>query len=191
MSTILVVRKGKSLAIGADTLSKHGYTKQGADVIENASKIVKIGNNYMGFTGEASWGLVMSHYMGKLKRLPRLDSPKAIFDFALKAHVKLKDDYFLNPKEDEKDEFESTRIDCMIANPAGIFGLYSLRSVDQYKRFYSFGSGSSYAVGAMHAIYETASVREIAQAGLEAAAAWDDATGGPFEIYEIKQRTRR
>ena len=188
MSTILVVRKGKSIAIGADTLSKHGYTKQGADVIENSSKIIKVGRTYMGFTGEASWGLVMSHYMSRFKRLPKLDSPQSIFDFALKAHVKLKDDYFLNPKEDDKDEFESTRIDCMIANPAGIFGLYSLRSVDEYKRFYSFGSGSSYAVGAMHAVYDTHSVRDIALAGLEAAAAWDDATGGPFEVHVFKQK---
>ena len=53
-------------------------------------------------TGEASWGLVMAHYLRGFKRVPRLDSPHRIFEFAQKLHVHLKEEYFLNPKDDEK-----------------------------------------------------------------------------------------
>src|SRR5262249_21386298 len=98
----------------------------------------------------------------------------------------LKEDYFLNPSEDSADEFESSRFDCLIANRSGIFGLYALRSVQEYTRFYAFGSGYAYALGAMHAVYDKAnSAEEVVRAGLEASAEFDGPTGLPIEVRSI------
>ena len=42
---------------------------------------------------------------------------------------------------------------CSIANAHGIFGVYSMRDVIEYERFWASGSGGDYALGAMHALY--------------------------------------
>jgi ATP-dependent HslUV protease, peptidase subunit HslV len=187
MSTVVVVRKAKQAAIGADTLAKLGATKEAAEHIVNPAKIIKVGDSYIATVGHASWDLVLSSYFSKLKMPPKLDSKVRIFEEARKLHHVLKDKYFLNPKEDEEDSFESSRMDSLIANPSGIFGLYSVRSVQEYSKFYAFGTGYKFALGAMQAIYSTnADAKVIAQVGLEAAAMFDDSTQAPLEIKTIR-----
>jgi len=72
----------------------------------------------------------------------------------------------------------------------GIIGLVLLQRGKGADAGASFGSGSSYAVGAMHAVYDTHSAKDIVLAGLEAAAAWDDSTGAPFEVQTMRVRRR-
>lgn len=191
MSTIVAVQKNGVAVIGADTLTKFGGTKENAGYIVNPSKIVKIGQSYIACVGHASFGLVLESYFASLKAIPRLDSPKDIFKFSLQLHQKLKKNYFLRPEEHDDDEFESSQFFCLIANASGIFGLYNLRSVQAYSKFYSFGTGYRFAVGAMHAVYDQADTAEaIARAGLAAAVEFDDCTSLPLELYSIKLKTR-
>ena len=190
MSTVVVVRKNGVAAIGADTMTKLGYTKESEKYIRNSSKLVRVGRNYLAHVGHASWGLILEHYFGKIKPTPSLDSPMAIFEVACDLHKSLKDDYFLNPEEDEEDPFESSQLDTLIANKFGIFGLYSQRCVQEYTRFNAFGSGYKFALGAMHAAYRSkASARAVAQAGLEAGCEFDDGSGLPLEIKTVKLGT--
>ena len=129
----------------------------------------------------------MESYFERIKPTPSLDSPRAIFDVARDLHKTLKEDYFLNPEEDDDDPFESSQVDILISNRSGIFGLYSLRSVQEYTQFYAFGSGYRFALGAMRVAYQsTSSAKAIAQAGLEAACDFDDGTGLPIEIKTVK-----
>ena len=59
-------------------------------------------------------------------------------------------------------------------------------SVQEYTRFYAFGSGAELALGAMHAAWDRAAgAEEVARAGLEAAAAFDDSSSGPFSLYTL------
>ena len=58
------------------------------------------------------------------------------------------------PEEDKEDALESSRMDCLIANPHGIFGVAAHRTVQEFSRFYAYGSGSDYALGAMYSAYE-------------------------------------
>ncbi len=187
MSTVVVVKKNGYAAIGADTLTKWGYINESAKNVENHSKIITIGASYIACTGHASMELVLTSYFSRLKSKSRLDSVQDIFHTALRLHQSLKEDYFLNPHEDKDDEFESSQFSCLIANPSGIFGLYRLRSVQEYSKFYAFGTGCVFALGAMHAVYDkTESAEEIARAGLLAAAEFDDSTGLPIEVYTVK-----
>jgi len=187
MSTIVVVKKGDRIAIGADTLTTYGGTRESADYIVNHSKIMKFGPNFIASVGHASFGLVLQSYFAQLRPRPMLDSAHAVFEMARPLHDALKEKYFLNPTEDTDDPFESSQHQCLIANPHGIFGLYALRSVQEYTRFYAFGSGYEFALGAMHAVYNSGlNSQAIARAGLDAAIDFDKGSGAPVEIHSIQ-----
>ena len=64
--------------------------------------------------------------------------------------------------------------------------LFDGSSVQGFARFWAFGSGDEYALGAMRVAYPTASsAEEIARTGLEAAADFDASTGLPIEVHTI------
>jgi ATP-dependent protease HslVU (ClpYQ) peptidase subunit len=187
MTTIAVAKKGGQAAIGADTLTCLGSTRESAAHVANHSKILRVGQSYLAVAGHASWQLVLSSYFSRLKQPPSLESALAIFEAARGMHRALKKAYFLNPGSDSDDEFESSQFECLIANPCGIFGLYALRSVQVYNKFYAFGSGYAYALGAMHAVYDRAtSAEEVVRAGLEAGAEFDGPTGPPLEVWSVQ-----
>lgn len=187
MSTIVAVRKDGIAVIGADTLTKFGSTKQSVDLLKNFSKIMAFGENYLSHVGDVAFGHAIKSFLAQQTKLPTLDSPQNIFEFACVLHKALKNDYFLKPYKDENDDFESSRFESLIVNPHGIFGLYALRSVDEFSKYHSFGTGYRYALGAMRTIYPTgATAEEIALAGLEAAADFDDGTDRPLEIFKVK-----
>ena len=71
----------------------------------------------------------------------------------------LKERFFLNPKEDDGDPYESSQITALIANPSGIYGVYSYREVFSFERFWGIGSGRNFALGAMYAVYERTASR--------------------------------
>ena len=98
----------------------------------------------------------------------------AIFETFRKLHPILKEQHFLNPKEEDDDPYESTQITALIANAHGIFGVYSMREVFEYTQFWAAGSGREFALGAMHAQYPSCGRAEaVASAGIEAGAQFD------------------
>ena len=184
MTTVVVVSKANQICIAADTLASYGSQKESAEYIANADKILRVGDSYLAPTGPASAQLVLKSYFKDPDRLARFESIDSIFETMRAMHGVLKDEYFLNPKEDDDQPYESLQMDCLIANPHGIFGVYSLRSIQEYKRFYAFGSGSEYALGAMHALYDSeANAESIALAGVRAAAEFDGSTGLPATSF--------
>ncbi len=190
MTTIVAVKKNGSVAIAADTLTMWGNMKESSEHIENSEKILKFQDNYLAFTGSSSFKLVVEHWLNKIKKKPKFDSVENIFDSWLSFHKQLKDDYYLRPDDEDSDEFETSRMNVLIANPNGIFAVGVLRSVNEYKRFTAFGSGCDYAIGAMRAVYsdETKSAEDIARIGIEVAAEFDDGTALPMNCYTIKLR---
>lgn len=191
MSTVVVVRKGSEAVIGADTLAKFGSMNERPEYVENHSKLVRAGSGWIGVVGHASLPLVLEHYLARLDRPPKLGSVQQIFAFSLELHDALKEDYHLltDEEDDEAPPFESSQLDCLVANRGGLFGLYRMRSVHRYTRFYAIGSGGDFALGAMRAVYDQLDdPAAIARAGLEAAADFDDSTGGPFEVQRLTLR---
>jgi ATP-dependent protease HslVU (ClpYQ) peptidase subunit len=126
-----------------------------------------------------------------LERTPNLDfhGKAAIYESFRRLHPVLKDEAFLNPKEEEDDPYESSQMTVMVANPWGIFGVYSMREVFEFDRFWAIGSGRDFALGAMFTTYETAkTAREVAQAGVVAGAEFDTGTAPPIAMHEVKLR---
>jgi ATP-dependent protease HslVU (ClpYQ) peptidase subunit len=110
-----------------------------------------------------------------------------IFDSMKQLHPILKEEYFLNSKDEDADSYESSRVDALIMNANGIFGLYSLREVDQYTRFWAIGSGAEFALGAMQVAYSLLDdAAAIARSGIEAGVCFDSSTALPMSSYSIK-----
>lgn len=186
MSTIVVVRKNGIACIAADTLTTFGDTRQSATFDAANDKIFGCAQSHIGIVGSAAHQMVLESACEQLESLDFL-SRRAIFDSFLRLHPVLKEQYFLNPKEDEDDAYESTQIDALLINRSGIFGVFSLREVFEYKRFWSIGSGSEFALGAMHALYDRLeTAEEIARAAVTASAEFNSTTALPLTCYSVQ-----
>jgi ATP-dependent protease HslVU (ClpYQ) peptidase subunit len=184
VSTVTVVRKNGKVAIAADTQSSFGSRKLSAAYNKRASKILRLGPSFVGLTGVAANLRVLEHVFKEVEP-PALDSAADIFDVFLKLHERLKYDYAMNVRVGQP--YESSEMTLLIANQHGIFGIYSMREVVEHKRFWAAGSGGDYALGAMHACYDTMSdAVSIAEAGVRAAVEFDDGTGAPIESHAIR-----
>ncbi|MEK9873385.1 MAG: hypothetical protein VW583_06435 [Betaproteobacteria bacterium] len=187
MTTITVVRKSNEIAIAADTLTKWGSGKETAKYVVNSGKILNFGDNYLAVTGNATFKLILSDYFSGEGQNANLSSSEEIFKTWNKLHQKLKESYFLMPEEDKDDSLESSRMDVLIANRHGIFGVSGHRTVQEFSRFYAYGSGSDYALGSMYANYELPDItaEQIAKKAVEAAAEFDDGTSTPIDSHSI------
>jgi ATP-dependent HslUV protease, peptidase subunit HslV len=193
MTTIVVVKKAGQIAIAADTLTKYGdYTKESATYIVNHQKIFRVGENYIALSGSATADIAIREYFTRKKNKVKLTNTTEIFRVWNNLHKILKDKYFLNPSRHEDDSFESSRSRALIANPHGIFGVDSYRYVQEFTKFYAYGSGSDFALGALFAAYDTdRTAEEIANYAVEAAIEFDDSTGLPINSFSIHLRENK
>jgi ATP-dependent HslUV protease subunit HslV len=187
VSTVTAVKKNGYIAIAADTLVSVGPMKMTTTYNKTCRKILRVGDSYLGMTG---W-MVSVQVLESLFRLAgapaRLSTPSEIFEVFRVVHVRLRDEYFMNPRTDAGDAYEMTQVNVLIANPYGIFTVGGYRTVSEYDRFWAAGSGMEYALGAMHALYDKSDdVVSIAEAGVRAAADFDAATAAPIESHLIR-----
>ena len=185
MTTCVVVKKGKQIAIAADSLVTFGDTRL-SQAYEANRKIFQVGDSYVTLAGTAAHFPVMRKLLTEMGEECRLATRDEVFQTFSKVHQILKESYFLNPKEDEEDPYESSQLTALIANPHGIFGVYSLREVFSFERFWGIGSGKSFALGAMYAAYERAeSARDVAETGIRAGIEFDKSSAAPYQVYSI------
>jgi len=190
MTTLVVVRKGDSVAIAADSLTTFGDTKLAAQHDRTYDKIVRHRDTYIGLCGSAAHQLVFESLLANREDFD-FSGRVAIFDTLRKLHPVLKDQHFLNPKEEEDDPYESTQITALIANEHGIFGVYSMREVFEYTQFWAAGSGREFALGAMHARYgHLRSAEAVARVGVEVGATFDKNSALPMTLYTMPLATR-
>lgn len=190
MTTIAVVRKNGVVAIAADTLTKWGPVKESSTYVVNHEKILSLGDSYIAITGNATFKHILQDYFCTLEEVPSLATVPEIFRFWNRLHGDLKERYYLQPEEDKEDAVESTRVDVLIANPGGIYGVSGHRTVQEFSRFYAYGSGSDYALGAMYSVYDRHELdaEAIARHAIAAAAEFDDGTGAPFQSHSMPFR---
>ena len=135
-------------------MTKWGSGKETAEYIVNHGKIFRVGDTYLGVTGNATFQTILRDYFARPRVYARFDTPLEIFKTWQKLHAVLKQDYYLVPGHGEDDAIESSRMDVLIANARGIFGVAAHRTVQEFSKFYAFGSGGDIALGAMYAMYD-------------------------------------
>jgi len=196
MTTVVAVRKGGQVALMADTLVTFGDTRL-SHRMEANRKLFEVedadGRSAFAAAGAAAHFLVLQHALAQQPREElRLGSKDDVFRTLTRLHPVLKESYFLQTKEDEHEPYESSQFTLLIANPSGIYGVYSYREVFEFKEFWSIGSGRSFALGAMHAVYGKArSAREVAEAGIAAACEFDRNSAPPVDMYTTKLKAVR
>lgn len=188
MSTIVIARKGKTACIAADTLTTFGDIRLDSSLDKHHSKIQTFGRTHMGIVGAAAHTLVTERAFRDKDVKADFSTRDSTFDTLIRLHPVLKERYFLNAKDAAEEEpYETSQIDAVFINSNGIFGLFSLREVYEYTRFWAVGSGACYALGAMHAIYDRSkNARDIARAGAEAGAKFDTSSQLPLNLKTIK-----
>jgi ATP-dependent HslUV protease, peptidase subunit HslV len=185
MTTLVAVRKNDEIAIAADSLTTFGDTRLAAQHDRSYEKIVRYKDTWIGLCGSAAHQLVFESLLARQGELD-FSNKLAIFETFRKLHPILKEQHFLNPKEEEDDPYESTQITALVANRHGIFGVYSMREVFEYTQFWAVGSGREFALGAMHALYpRLKTAAAIARAGVEAGATFDKNSALPMSIYTL------
>jgi ATP-dependent protease HslVU (ClpYQ) peptidase subunit len=195
MTTVVVVKKAGQVAIAADTLVTFGDTRL-HHRFEDNSKIFKVetgeGLSYIGMAGTVAHFPVLRKALGTMPREHlKLGSKDDVFDTFTKLHPFLKDNFFLQTKEEDSDPYESSQFSVVIANQTGIYGLYSYREVFEFKEFWGIGSGRSFALGAMHAAYAKAkTAREVAEAGIAAGCDFDRNSATPTDVFTVKMKEK-
>ncbi len=185
MTTLVAVRKGGHITIAADSLTTFGDVRLSAAFDSSYEKILKHNDTYIGLCGSAAHQLVFNSLLKDGKDID-FSSKAAIFETLRKLHPLLKEQHFLNPKEEDDDPYESTQITALIANAFGIFGVYSMREVFEYTKFWAAGSGREFALGAMQSLYpRLRSSDAVARAGVQAGATFDKNSALPLTIYTL------
>ena len=196
MTTLVVVKKAGQVAIAADTLVTFGDTSL-THRFEDNSKIFRVetpaGGSFIGMAGTVAHFPALRKAMAALpKDQLMLGSKDEVYDTFLKLHPLLKETFFLQTKEDDSDPYESSQFTVVIANSAGIFGLYSYREVFEFKEFWGIGSGRSFALGAMHAAWDKVkTAREVALVGASAGCEFDKNSAGPVDVFTLKLKASK
>jgi ATP-dependent protease HslVU (ClpYQ) peptidase subunit len=187
MTTVVVARKGGHVAIAGDTLVTFGDTRLGHGYEQN-DKLFRVGESWVGMSGTTAHFPVLRRALNGLTPDElKLGSRDEVFDTFLRLHPKLKDNFFLNTKEEDSDPYESSQFTALIANATGIYGVYSYREVFEFDRFWGIGTGRAFALGAMYAAYDKArSARDIAEIGVRAGCEFDKNSSGPVRVHMIK-----
>lgn len=187
MSTIVIVKKNGKACIAADTLTTFGDLRMSSTLDSSHDKVQAYADGYFGIVGSAAHALVMESIIKSKQLELDFSNRMAIFESFRELHPILKEKYFLNAKDEDDDPYETSHIDALICNENGIFGVYSLREVSEYTQFWAIGSGSEFALGAMHALYSRLdSVEDIARAGIEAGCEFNSSSAMPLTSYTIE-----
>jgi ATP-dependent protease HslVU (ClpYQ) peptidase subunit len=191
LSTVVVARKGGTLAIASDSLVTFGETRLPPGYEAN-DKMFSVAGSMVGAVGSTAHLPVLRQALGALSvEECRLDSRAGLFETFVRLHPRLKEHFFLNTKEQDSDPYESSQFSILIVNVHGIFGVESYREVFEFERFWAIGSGRRFALGAMHAAYDRArSAREVAEAGVAAGCEFDTSSAGPTRLHTFKLKQK-
>ena len=186
MSIICAAIKNKEIAISSDTQSNFGPLNISSKHIKNASKLYQVNDSIIGAVGWLAISDMLEHLMKNDKELFKLNNRMNIFSSFQNMHTIMKENYYIETKEEDDQPVESSQIDALIINKHGLFSVSSYREVNEFKTFWAIGSGQSIALGAMHTLYERHhSAKEIVEAGVAAATEFDESCGMPLKTKII------
>ena len=191
MSTLTTVRTGSGTAIAADALTTFDETRLPPELDAAGEKVVRVGDALVGIVGFTAHHLVIQDALERMEDAD-LGSRRGIFETFRALHPVLKEEYYLLPDSgQEGDPYESTQVSLLVAAPTGIFGVYDMREVHEFSRFWAMGSGAAYALGAMHARWPEAEAGALdagalAGMGVEAGCLFDRSSGLPVTVYEVE-----
>lgn len=188
MSVVCAAIKGDEIAIACDTQISFGSTSVTSTHIVNANKLHRVNDSIIGIVGWNTLSDMVDHLILTQADCFKLSNRMEIYSTLLDLHAIMKQDYFLNTKtNDNKQPVESSQFNALIINAHGLFEITKLREVNEYRQYWSVGSGRQYALGAMHAVYsQDCSASEMVSAGVAAGCEFDQCCSLPTCIEVLK-----
>lgn len=186
MTTIVVVRKGNKIAIAADSQTTFGDDQKLLATYDRFhNKIFFHDTSYFAIAGSAAHDLVLQAALKSLKKKTLTDR-QGLFETFRELHPKLKEHYYLRTEDEEDDPYESSQMMVLVANVGGIFGVYPMREVYEFSRFWAIGSGRKFAMGAMQIAWEQSDdAQEIAEIGVRVGCEFDVNSSLPMTVYTL------
>ncbi|MHC5115016.1 MAG: hypothetical protein ACYTGP_11385 [Planctomycetota bacterium] len=184
MSVIVAVRKFDTTVIAADSLTCFGDSQRVPQANAVTPKVRRIGTSLVGASGWAVYDSIITDFLAD-RPPPDLTTPEAIFSFFMVLWRAMHDNYsFVNDQAQSKDSpFGDLDSTFLIANRGGIFKVSPDMDVSGFQQYYAIGSGSEYALGAMHHLYETdQSAEVIARKAVDTATQFDLYCGGAINV---------
>ena len=192
MSIAVAVRTGNDIVLATDSKRTFG----GNAVPESNLRDIKfrrVGDAYLATTGWGVYANILDDYL-RVTRNARLNDSRQIFTFFRGFWKALHQRYaFVNDQCTEGDSpFGDLDASFLIAAKSGIFYVACDMSVTEFQNYYAVGSGASYALGAMHALYTPGARAEvIARKAVAAASELDIYCGGELNLVRLKARQRK
>ena len=189
MSILVAIRKGSKTAFAADTLTTFGSHKYPTSNLA-VQKIRRVGTALMGSSGWHLYNDILDDYLGRVgkKRPPSLANEKAIFKFFVKLWGALKDRYnMVNEQCEDKDSpFGNLDASFLIANRKGIYMVSGDLSISRFDQYAAIGSGTDYALGAIHQLYgRERDPATIARKAVETAIQFNVHCGGDVVVKKV------
>lgn len=189
MSIAVAVQKGKQIVIASDSQSSFGSCRVPPENHQTL-KIRKAGSSYIAAAGWAIYDDMLQDFLSR-RKLGSLRSREAIFrlflQFWKEAHKRYS---IVNDQPGEKDSpFGELDSSFLIVNSAGIFHVSSDMSTTKFEKYFAIGSGGDYALGALHALYDSElGAVALAQRAVEAAIAFNVYCGGEIRVEKMRLR---
>ena len=178
MSIIVAVKKNDTVAIAADSQLNFGGYTAGPHNVTN-QKVIKIGGAHIGSVGWAIYDNILDAYFSKNE--VELTDKMSVFSFFLAFQKHVFGEYRYNDasERDSVNPFSSLDSQFIVATKSDIFVVSQDISVSQFDRYCAIGSGDSYALGALCAIYESdICAVDLARRSVSVAIGFDTRCGG-------------
>lgn len=187
MSVIVVVKKNKKISIAADSNYSIGSLNIKSGYLKDRSKIIQHGDSFFGLVGATAHEHVIADLLKRHTSKLSFNSEHEIFRSYLLMHDILTQEYYLRTDEEEStQDYESSQIEGLIANPKGIFGIYTWREVYEYEKFWAIGSGRNFALGSLFSTFdELSDAQLIAEKAVLAACEFDDGCELPIKVHTL------
>jgi ATP-dependent protease HslVU (ClpYQ) peptidase subunit len=188
MSIIVSVNKNGRRVMAADSLVTLGERRIPAEV-NGISKIRTLGGALLAVAGWNVYDDVLTDYMTSQSNVS-LATRSDIFRFFNGFWQALHKDYaFVNDSVDAADSpFGSLDSTFLVHNSTGIFLVTSDMGVLPFDRFYAIGSGATYALGALEALYDNdLDAEQIARGAVDIAIKMDVSCGAPVVAKQVPE----
>lgn len=192
MSIAVAVRTGNDIVIATDSKRTFGGNAVPESNLRDV-KLRRVGEAYLAMTGWGVYANILDDYL-RTTRTARLTDSRQIFTFFRGFWKALHQRYaFVNDQCTESDSpFGDLDASFLIAAKGGIFYVACDMSVTEFQHYYAVGSGASYALGAMHALYTPgAKADAIARKAVAAASALDIYCGGEVNLQTVRAKPRK
>ena len=187
MTTLVAVRKGRTITIAADSLTTFGDTRLSAEFDKSYEKILHHNGTYIGLCGSRRAPARVREPAARTARTSTSRARRAIFETLRKLHPILKEQHFLNPKEDEDDPYESTQITALIANRTASSASTRCAKCSSTRGSGRWAPGREFAIGAMHVLYGVSRLPKPSRARASRAARRSTRTPSlPMTIYSLQ-----